>query len=261
MKAIAIACTALIAISSFGATNKVERTYKNDRHLRPTPEQIAADWEKLGGRLIKPSNGVSILLCDVRKDRKFSLEKFAENAAWQLYLPVKVKQVEMKESCAYAFASSQKSADFPAVMVVEDNPDHPRLAVYPEDQIAVVNVAKIAGNDAEKKTQAELWRGIGFALGGYELPMGVCVLTMIRNEEELDGIKNRRLSPMRLNGLFKNCEKFNLQANRPVPYVLAVKQGWAPEPTNDVQRAIWKKAHDEKERGPVEGIKIDPPKK
>ena len=36
-------------------------------------------------------------------------------------------------------------------------------------------------------------------------------------------------------------------------------QGKAPAPTNDVQRAIWEKVKADKERGPSNPIKIEPP--
>ena len=42
-----------------------------------------------------------------------------------------------------------------------------------------------------------------------------------------------------------------------VPYLVAVQEGWAPQPTNDVQKAIWDKVH----ALPTEPIKIKPEEK
>ena len=42
-------------------------------------------------------------------------------------------------------------------------------------------------------------------------------------------------------------------------YLRACHLGWAPPPTNDVQRAIWEKIKAEKERGPTKPITIPPP--
>jgi len=42
-------------------------------------------------------------------------------------------------------------------------------------------------------------------------------------------------------------------------YRRACHLGWAPPPTNDVQRAIWEKIKAEKERGPTKPITIPPP--
>jgi len=44
-----------------------------------------------------------------------------------------------------------------------------------------------------------------------------------------------------------------------VNYKKAVAEGWAPAPTNDVQKAIWDRMKAEKERGPANAVKITPP--
>ena len=44
-------------------------------------------------------------------------------------------------------------------------------------------------------------------------------------------------------------------------YRTACNEGWAPPPSNDVQRAIWARYLSEKERGPTNPIRILPPKK
>ncbi len=44
-------------------------------------------------------------------------------------------------------------------------------------------------------------------------------------------------------------------------YRRACQEGWAPAPTNDVQRAIWEQVRADKERGPTKPITISPPNK
>ena len=44
-------------------------------------------------------------------------------------------------------------------------------------------------------------------------------------------------------------------------YKSACEQGWAPAPTNDVQKAIWERAKSDKERGPTNPIRIEATKK
>lgn len=47
--------------------------------------------------------------------------------------------------------------------------------------------------------------------------------------------------------LLKNCSKpLNVPALRKAQYIVAVREGWAPPPTNDVQRAIWESVKTEK---------------
>lgn len=58
------------------------------------------------------------------------------------------------------------------------------------------------------------------------------------------------LTPSRLEGfqlIMGVAKNAGMQSPRKVPYKLAVKEGWAPAPTNDIQKAIWEKAKAEKE--------------
>ena len=57
------------------------------------------------------------------------------------------------------------------------------------------------------------------------------------------------------------CQTLNVDMLRKVSYKRACIEGWAPAPTNDIQKAIWEQAKADKERGPTNPIKIPPPKK
>ena len=46
---------------------------------------------------------------------------------------------------------------------------------------------------------------------------------------------------------------------RRTTYREACQEGWAPQPTNDVQKAIWEQVKADKERGPTNPITIPPP--
>jgi hypothetical protein len=59
----------------------------------------------------------------------------------------------------------------------------------------------------------------------------------------------------------QNFKDHEVTAETKAPYIRACKEGWAPAPTNDIQKAIWDRVKSEKERGPTNAIKIRPPKK
>jgi hypothetical protein len=44
-------------------------------------------------------------------------------------------------------------------------------------------------------------------------------------------------------------------------YRKACREGWAPAPTNDIQKAIWEQVKADKERGPTNPLKISMPKR
>ena len=54
------------------------------------------------------------------------------------------------------------------------------------------------------------------------------------------------INPARLEGtqmILNAARQAGISSPRRVPYKLAVKEGWAPPPTNDFQKAIWDAAH------------------
>lgn len=59
----------------------------------------------------------------------------------------------------------------------------------------------------------------------------------------------------------KHLSDFGVKPRKMATYKRACQEGWAPAPTNDIQKAIWEKAKADKERGPVNPIKIPPPNK
>ena len=57
--------------------------------------------------------------------------------------------------------------------------------------------------------------------------------------KELDGLDNAYIQPMNMVKMQKFWKRFGVERPRKVPYRAAVKQGWAPPPTNDLQKAVW----------------------
>ena len=64
--------------------------------------------------------------------------------------------------------------------------------------------------------------------------------------------------PASHNALMDAARAHGIGLVRLATYRTACIEGWAPPPTNDVQRTIWERVHSEKERGPANGLKIRP---
>ena len=137
------------------------------------------------------------------------------------------------------------------MLALVDLPGAASLSVYPEEAIAVVNAAALKGAGDPVKLRMrlgkEIWRAFGFALGGYAQPLPGCVLQPVYSVEELDALKGNQLAPNRLNGVYRSAGRLGLHSDRPVPYSMACRQGWAPPPTNDAQRVLWERFRRERE--------------
>lgn len=133
-----------------------------------------------------------------------------------------------------------------------------------EGRWAMLNMAKIAADNPEdavltRRFNAELNRLIRSLLGVSEngrRPVNIleAVAPAPRSGKDLDNLKKISIPADEALAIHGNMSAFGVYAERYFPYALACRQGWAPQPTNDVQKAIWDEVH----QLPTEPIKIKP---
>lgn len=134
------------------------------------------------------------------------------------------------------------------VIVVCDVPGQPPLLVAPESRWVVVNVAALNGLMVSKEQLAErvkkeTWRAVGYVMGAANSTMEPCLLKPVFSTADLDALTCRTLSPEPIGKMLAQAKKLGMTAVRMTTYRKAVEAGWAPAPTNDFQRAIWKELH------------------
>ena len=247
MKRIEIVClAALSAAIVFGEEVKKDVTY-------PFPPSRMDEFNARTGGMVEPDpNGPKALFLDLRTKAEPAVTNILKGANVFLHVPyVYERGAAVGGDRIYATLAARRTKEHPAVLALIDVPGAPSLAVYPEDAMAIVNVAALAqGSDQVKlrdRLAKEIWRAFGFALGGYAQPMPGCVLQPVYSVEELDALKGRQLAPNRLNGIYRAAGRLGLHSDHPVPYSMACRQGWAPPPTNDVQKALWERFRRERE--------------
>lgn len=145
-------------------------------------------------------------------------------------------------------------------LYVIDDASMPMSLVAPEGRWAFVNVAKLAEGRGEKpaflqaRVRKEMARIGCILLGGIGSAYRHNLLSFAPSAEALDEFTDDTLP---VDGL-QRCQQYLLQMGvkpwRTVSYRKACEEGWAPQPTNDVQKAIWEKVH----AMPTEPIKIKP---
>ena len=226
------------------------------------PARLAEIERQTGGRVVPPSNGKSVLLWDATGKSAKAVNAFRHYDEKVMHIPLTIRNGEIGEGTAYEEASKAKTAMTPCVILIYERKGCPTLAVYPEDAIACINVAGLNDESVERfenRVQKEIFRAFGLTLGGYQIPRMACVMEPAYSLADLDAIRCTTLAPIRFNGILRSAKVLDLPIQRPVPYVTAVRDGWAPPPTNDVQKAIWEKVRADKERGPTNPITIPPP--
>ena len=129
---------------------------------------------------------------------------------------------------------------------VIDDPDLPRSVVAPEDRWAYCNVAKIYSEKPaffEARTKKSLSRAFAMLCGGMSSSYSISLVGPMPKVDDLDVIPTEQIPVDVTVRMEPYMEKFGVSPAVMKPYRMACEEGWAPAPTNDVQRAIWEKVH------------------
>ncbi len=151
-----------------------------------------------------------------------------------------------------------------AAVVVVDDERSPAALIALEDGWAVVNVAKLARNlktdEAKAKflpvrTVREVSRCAAILCGGYRSSFQGNILD-VRKIEDLDLVDNDGIPMDRVMAMVGALKEKGMTRRVVASYRKACMDGWAFQPTNDIQKAIWDKVH-ELPSNPIK-IKYDP---
>ena len=215
--------------------------------------EIKALMDRRSGGLVSPkTNGKTFLLIDAREAKDGFLESFTEKMKKQFHLGVTaVTRKSPKNADLFEAANACKTMMSPAVIMIVDIDKKPVLSVYPENAVGIVNVAPFKITDSTQymeRLTKEVWRCIALSLGGFSMtaPNGKVVnsiLSPVYSTKNLDELKISFLTPHQTAAIYEAMSQIDIQASRPVVYSLACRQGWAPAPTNAIQKAIWDKVH------------------
>ena len=160
-----------------------------------------------------------------------------------------VLDIQKATEIAVKYTNIDLGADGAAATVrIVDSKGIGALVVQPDDFTVILNVGELRKDiSGEEHFRArcvkQLWRSIAYALGAGNSNGPFTVMKPFRNMKELDECMVSVAGPETLNVMMKTARKLKMAEAHTMTYKSACQEGWAPEPTNDVQRAIWKKVH------------------
>ncbi len=134
-------------------------------------------------------------------------------------------------------------------LYIIDDDDMPMSLLAPEGRWAFVNVAPLAKGRGEKsqfleaRVRKEIARIAGILFGGIGSSYRGNLMSIATSPDDLDKRDSEKIPAdvmMRSSGFLLGL---GVRPFRLTTYRKACEEGWAPAPTNDVQRAIWDKVH------------------
>ena len=214
-----------------------------DQQAALKEQRIARGHEKAGGMIRDERNMAGkirivnaqtrVPACELRKP----METIAKFLKIQMDI-VDDNFVSRKE--AYSYRQKNKVN---AVIVVCDEANDDTILVAPEKRWASVNVAPLAATNIPTRAQKELSRAIAYVCGGISSQYPGNLAMQFDSADALDGIDTYQLPIDVLMGMKNNLGKLGVSPYRNVIYRKACIEGWAPAPTNAIQKAIWDKVH------------------
>ena len=100
------------------------------------------------------------------------------------------------------------------------------------------------------RAKNEFARVYGMLCGGVSSQFRAPLMNMVRKASDLNGCTDEL--PVDVTAkIMPYLEGRGIKSGQLVPYRQACREGWAPVPTNEVQRAIWEEVNSAKEQGPV----------
>lgn len=146
-----------------------------------------------------------------------------------------------------------------AIIAIVESKDYPTLLAAPENAWAIINLRNLKADKPttevlKARLVKEFWRSIGFAMGGANSMMGKCVMRPVASLKDLDRINYHRFGPEPAMKVISSLGSYGIDSYNRISYEDACQMGVAPQPTNDIQKAVWEKVH----ALPSDPIKIKP---
>ena len=212
------------------------------------PKMTAADrLAKLGGFVVYPnSQKGSVAFIDTQEAVDVSSDFEEIIGHFRRQVPVKINYAKAEAGEPKALKNNAK-ANF-AVVFISDSAQPPSVIV-PEERYAVVNFAKyttglkLPADEAKYKRRCARAALKAFVLlcggGSSRYPGHVA---SAQTPQELDFAHDKLPIDIQ-DSVKKYLGAAGVTPVKRTIYQRACQEGWAPPPTNDVQRAIWNKVH------------------
>lgn len=225
-------------------------------NARPRPVRFTRPSGGLVERAV-PGKVVRVINAQGTLSREV-VEAAARGVRLRSLLPIVVETGRTSATEAAWRTAASAAVDAGAAVLIADNTSLPLVIASPDAQWAIANVASLQGTSEHTEARLEklLWNAVARALGTGAAGDGG-VIAPFSGITGLDALPDLP-GPASHNALMDAAKVQGIGLIRLTTYRTACEEGWAPVPTNDVQKAIWEHVRSEKERGPANALRIVP---
>ena len=239
--------TIMFCMFSMMVFAEAQKPYDPATQRPRTPEEriLRKQWvekrkyQYLGGDLVVPNSQkgqITIVDCQATVSSEILDEAIA-------YLIKETKFKIVREKGTFSGISPKVIGDV-SLYVIEDS-KLPTMLVAPENKWAILNIYTLkTGRGSQPqflkaRVLKEMSRTFAALCGGISSNFPDSLTTGIYNLNQLDRQEDNRLSVDVIARFAPTLANIGITPAEISNYRAACKQGWAPAPTNDVQKAIW----------------------
>jgi len=208
-------------------------------------ERLAA----AGGMVTKAPEGNFARIVSVQNKVPLQfIDGIAKQFNTGLFMQVEVSDMEPGVDVWDTIRKAQALPDTGLVTVIIDDDKLPRILSAMENGWSILNVNGIDDDLPpkevyENRLRKEINRAFAQAAGAGLSLNKPCVMEPAFSLRELDAIQFPVISPEAMSKIQDVGNKKKIGRIVTKTYKTACEEGWAPAPTNDVQKAIWEKVH------------------
>ena len=245
MKHIVLSISALCALAAVAVDTANETPEQRAARIAARNERV---MKNAGGFIVRPGTGkVVIASCKGAADLTLFSAEIADmkEKTKIAIVPIDLEDAVFSLPGARALMESV-SADIACFFI--DDPAYPLSLYAPEANWAVVNVAKLKADNptADRlalRCRKMLARAMTFALGASFRGNLASPMQTVTDLNALDAMAVDRISIFDYNNILQHLPKIGVSPTRKTTYKAACREGWAPQPTNEYQKAIWEQVH------------------
>ena len=161
---------------------------------------------------------------------------------------IRVERTDCEKPTLATIPALIKKIDAEGVVFVTDDESLPPLLHAPESRWALVNVHGLGEGATEpvlkRRVRCELARGFAYLCGAGNSTYANSLMTSVTSPKVLDRVSDE-VPPVEVLARFPSYLKgLGITPLVRIPYRQACQEGWAPQPTNEFQQAVWDQVHE-----------------
>lgn len=243
MKMSKIQCTIIVMLTalSLNASEVV-----STKHRPASPKSRPS-----GGLVEKPHSGNVFQVFNMQQDYPYDkLAALTETIRHRVLLPIECREIAERGNVQFLelAANLVSQNGIGAIALVVNDSALPIELISPDGRWGILNVRPLKADTPsadlfERRFEKAYWGIVARTLGAGMSSFPGCVLVPFTTMKELDSIKAIQPCPEPYNKMIDTGKAYGIEVLTVTTYRSACRQGWAPKPTNDIQRTIWRQVH------------------